>query len=308
MSKRQAPDSNKSSSNKNARLDGWLKGASRHVRNNLSLQKDDAPHHNPGDYSNQKPLHQRSTGVELTDTGVKPIESGVKSIKAEVKTTEIGVKTTEIGVKTTEIGLTPPKTDTQTIVRELKTTETAKPTDPEAKPKCIHIIEETGDIFASRHNALLIHACNCEGSWGGGIAKAFKDHYPAAYSIYNNHCRKSKQSDLPGTALLIPPQPSSKHQREPNANHFIGCIFTSQSKGKKKSSPNQILADTGPSMLDLLNQIAEWNAVKGHRKVGDLIMCKINSGLFNVPWTDSKAVLEELEVGENLIITVVERK
>ncbi|KAL4809305.1 hypothetical protein BDV18DRAFT_131747 [Aspergillus unguis] len=52
------------------------------------------------------------------------------------------------------------------------------------------ITEVEGDLFDAPDNAALIHACNCQGAWGAGIAKVFKKKYPAAFKIYNDYCRK----------------------------------------------------------------------------------------------------------------------
>ncbi|KAK4494213.1 hypothetical protein PRZ48_014511 [Zasmidium cellare] len=174
----------------------------------------------------------------------------------------------------------------------------AKPQDSDEKeepitspPKTLTLPESTGDIFAAPPNTLLIHACNTEGSWGAGIAKAFKDHYPSAYQIYNAHCRKHG-AKLHATALLIPPSETK------GPKHFVGCLFTSRSKGKKRDSPKQILEATGPAMRDLLRRVEECNAERDGEgeSVGEVWMCKINSGLFGVNWEDTRAVLEGIEV------------
>lgn len=50
-------------------------------------------------------------------------------------------------------------------------------------------------------------------------------------------------------------------------------------------------------MMDLLVKVREWDDVHGEEeRVGEVRMCKINSGLFGVPWEKTKAVLEEIEV------------
>nr|KMM72344.1 hypothetical protein CPAG_08641 [Coccidioides posadasii RMSCC 3488] len=86
------------------------------------------------------------------------------------------------------------------------------------------ITETEGDLFDAPENTALIHACNCQGSWGKGIAETFRAKYPAAYRIYRSHCQRylvdgkklsENSKDTPGralrypegTALLIPPQP-----------------------------------------------------------------------------------------------------
>ncbi|KAI6905562.1 hypothetical protein KC318_g12088 [Hortaea werneckii] len=224
---------------------------------------------------------------------------------------------------------------------------------------CLKVVESKGDIFSAPPNTLLIHACNCEGSWGAGIAKAFKTHYPSAYEIYHDHCTSHTPEELIGTALLIPtshggddddddnstqtrttsnrktntttagnkqPNPSEQQRKH---QHFIGCLFTSRSKGaKKRDSPSQILDATGSAMRGLLEQVAkqEFNSkstvgedssstptnhdeednegkkkkkgqkAQGAQVVEEIRMCKINSGLFNVPWEKTKAVIEGIEV------------
>ncbi|EER37976.1 ADP-ribose 1''-phosphate phosphatase [Histoplasma capsulatum H143] len=108
------------------------------------------------------------------------------------------------------------------------------------------ITEIQGDLFDAPEGAALIHACNCQGSWGKGIAATFKEKYPAAYRIFRSHCQQylshpqtwtqtqtetrpipvripgtdpSRQQPralkLPeGTALIIPPQPAD-YQPQP---------------------------------------------------------------------------------------------
>ena len=180
----------------------------------------------------------------------------------------------------------------------------------QASPNTLKIIEESADIFAFPKSTLLIHACNAQGHWSAGIAKAFKDRYPAAYKIYHSHCTKPANAasrHLSGTALLIPPQVHSRDKAEAEAGHFVGCLFTSRGKGRDKDSPATILANTGPAMRDLLSQVEAWNAGDDERKVGDLVMCRINSGLFNVPWEKTKAVLEGIEMTGDVVVTVVEK-
>ncbi|RMX94487.1 hypothetical protein D0867_13837 [Hortaea werneckii] len=221
-----------------------------------------------------------------------------------------------------------------------------------------NIVESKGDIFSAPPNTLLIHACNCEGSWGAGIAKAFKTHYPSAYQTYHAYCTSHTPEELIGTALLIPafrggddnddddstrtgttsnrksktttvgnkqPNPSEQQHKH---QHLIGCLFTSRSKGaKKRDSPSQILDATDSAMRDLLEKVAKQDfnnkstvgedssssptnhddeddegkkkkdqKVQNSPAVEEIRMCKINSGLFNVPWEKTKAVIEGIEV------------
>lgn len=53
-------------------------------------------------------------------------------------------------------------------------------------------------------------------------------------------------------------------------------------------------------MEGLLKQVQLWNekAVEDE-KVGEVRMCKINSGLFAVPWEKTKDVLESIDVSQS---------
>jgi len=155
------------------------------------------------------------------------------------------------------------------------------------------LVEEIeGDIFDAPEGAVLIHACNCQGSWGKGIAKAFKEKYPAAFEVYRSHCRTllsspeytaipnltvmsneppnaghtdSRRLRLPeGTTLLIPPQKGdytldSKNSIQKPMKHWIACLFTSRHYGRKVSTPNDILFNTEHAVEDLKRQLSEWD-------------------------------------------------
>ncbi|KXL50031.1 hypothetical protein M433DRAFT_4314 [Acidomyces richmondensis BFW] len=162
------------------------------------------------------------------------------------------------------------------------------------------LIEETGDIFSAPPNSVLIHACNCQGSWGAGIAEEFKKRYPGAYKEYAAHCKKNMAEDLIGTCFLIPPLEPEDEWRP---KHYIGCLFTSRRYGRSKDNADAILEATTAAMQALLNHLKKWHAkpasTHGTGQPGapaELFMCRINSGKFGVPWARSKAVLENLEI------------
>ena len=187
------------------------------------------------------------------------------------------------------------------------------------------MVESTGDIFNAPPNTLIIHACNCDGSWGAGIAAAFKSLYPKAYAQYANHCDEYSP-ELIDSAQLIPPVDAfeaaasvpeetpddalqfnirAEDQQAKPAKHFIGCLFTSRHYGRRRDSPGRILAATAPAMVDLLRKVNAWNAeAEPGERIGEVRMCKINSGLFAVPWAKTRAVLEEIDVGRSGVKTV----
>ncbi|KAH8892047.1 hypothetical protein GQ53DRAFT_608411, partial [Thozetella sp. PMI_491] len=153
----------------------------------------------------------------------------------------------------------------------------------------VRVTEKTGDLFGAPPNSVLIHACNCAGHWGAGIAAAFRKRYPSAYKAHVAFCEGQTPEQLVGTAQLIPPC-----ELDDSPRHYIGCLFTSRRYGRAKDSPCQIIRATGPAMRDLLEQI---EVVKeSGQSVAEIRMCRINSGLFAVPWEDTKEAIEGLNL------------
>jgi ADP-ribose 1''-phosphate phosphatase len=114
---------------------------------------------------------------------------------------------------------------------------------------------------------------------------------------------------LLGTTFLIPPQHKSALRAEREAQHWIACLFTSEKKGKGKGSKESILAATGEAIEDLLRKVRDVNETADDKSksksdsgdvdhIAEVRMCKINSGLFGVPWEATSEVIEAVEVGE----------
>jgi ADP-ribose 1''-phosphate phosphatase len=136
-----------------------------------------------------------------------------------------------------------------------------------------------GNLFDAPKGSIIIHACNTKGVWGSGIAKSFAVKFNGAYNVYRAECL-AKGSSLLGTCLLIPA-----------GSHTIACLFTSKSYGQFVDKPAMILKSTETALADLIKQ-----------NVGNspLHTCKINSGLFNVPWRDTKALLKA--TGQDFVV------
>jgi ADP-ribose 1''-phosphate phosphatase len=170
----------------------------------------------------------------------------------------------------------------------------------------IALTHHHASLFTAPPNTLLCHATNAQGTWGAGIAAAFKKSYPAAFKIYAAHCAKWPTSSLLGTTFLIPPQETSFSKAEREAKHWIGCLFTSEKKGKGKGSRESILEATGDAVRDLVRRVRDvnedsgTNGTRGGRSrrgaIASVRMCKINSGLFGVPWEATSAVVEGIKV------------
>ncbi|KAI4763629.1 hypothetical protein E4T52_00246 [Aureobasidium sp. EXF-3400] len=170
-----------------------------------------------------------------------------------------------------------------------------KDSSDEEHPK-ITLTERKGDLFDAPANTLLIHACNCVGSWNAGIALAFQKKYPAQYAIYQAHCKSRTPNSLLSTCLIIPPQPNSG-----GPQHWIGCLFTSRKYGRGKDSKDDILDSTDSALQGMLEQLEDLK-----KKPKYVRMCKINSGSFKVPWSETKKLIEALTYKEALHIEVVD--
>lgn len=173
----------------------------------------------------------------------------------------------------------------------------------------ISLTYQKASLFDSPASSLLCHATNAQGSWGAGIAAAFKKNYPAAFKLYAAHCSKWNCSSLLGTTFLIPPQHKSPLKAEREAQHWIACLFTSEKKGKGKGSKESILAATGEAIEDLVRKVKDVNETGDDKaksksgsgdedRIAEVRMCKINSGLFGVPWEATSEVIEAVEIGE----------
>ena len=110
-----------------------------------------------------------------------------------------------------------------------------------------------GDLFLSPGNTILVHACNTQGSWGAGIASAFRSKYPVQFQSYKRHCNERDSAQLIGTCLLLPGNSEEEHD--------IACLFTSRAYGKRKDKPDVILENTRSAVLDLMRQNEKGKAL-----------------------------------------------
>ncbi|KAJ7230719.1 hypothetical protein GGX14DRAFT_411903 [Mycena pura] len=132
-----------------------------------------------------------------------------------------------------------------------------------------------GDLFAApAGRSILVHACNTRGSWGAGIALAFKERYPEAFEEYKAAC-KTHGTALLGTCLLVR-----------GAQHDVACLFTSRDYGRRVDPAPDILAATRLAVADLLEKNIE--------PVKEMHACRFNSERFGVAWEDTEQVLQEL--------------
>ncbi|RCK65043.1 ADP-ribose 1''-phosphate phosphatase [Candida viswanathii] len=140
-----------------------------------------------------------------------------------------------------------------------------------------------GDLFTHAippgKKIILAHACNTQGSWGGGIAAVFRKKFPKANLDYSQYCHV--HHNLLGKSLLIQSdQPSI----------LIACLFTSDFN----QSPHQIVEYTKQSLLDLEKLLSSYNDLETIDGKVVINMPKINAGIFGVPWEDTEEALKKV--------------
>ncbi|KIX07766.1 uncharacterized protein Z518_02420 [Rhinocladiella mackenziei CBS 650.93] len=231
-----------------------------------------------------------------------------------------------------------PNTDNKywSIVRRLLETSDSQASDGRkvdwVKPPGFGILEIEGDIIDAPDRAVIVHAVNCQGVWGCGMAAQLRKQmkFPYAFGVYKDHClRAEKPYDLIGTCLLIEPQPgdySHKMQRvmdkwEPENSlvsgatvdgkrHWIACLFTSVGYGRPNMAANNpgkdpqklILKHTRYALEELRTRLEgfgpsnlneETNWQADDMKPGELWSGKFNSGAFGVDWEMTRDILED---------------
>ena len=119
------------------------------------------------------------------------------------------------------------------------------------------IVIRVGDLFSSAPTgSILVHACNTQGVWGGGIATAFKARFPQAFEIYHATCKEYGDALL-GKTLLIAPQEEDTQANGGGEGYAIACLFTSRKFGKYKDPKNLILQSTNTAIVQLKKLLAQ---------------------------------------------------
>lgn len=144
---------------------------------------------------------------------------------------------------------------------------------------------------------VLVHAVNCKGVWGAGVAKQFALKYPEAYKKYRSECSREisyPENLLGGYGLSCV---SSAPQEM-----WVAWIYTSVEYGSKVSPPNEIVSATHVAIKSL---VACFRRYYNEEWVIHFHSPKMNSGLFKVPWDQTKAVINEVLPQYNNILWTV---
>lgn len=134
-----------------------------------------------------------------------------------------------------------------------------------------------GDLFSDK-TSYLLHACNCQNTWGRGVAATFAKRFPEAYA----HHRTLNASPGDAQIILADTQP-------------VICLLTSFGYGRETDPPRTILQNTEKALYNL--------DIKLHSrdKIISIASPKINAGLFKVPWEDTEKLIEDfLKRNENI--------
>lgn len=132
------------------------------------------------------------------------------------------------------------------------------------------VIYIKGSLFQAPRRSVLVHACNCQGVWGGGIAAEMARHFPDAYDSYRAFC--VKDLPRPGAIKLC-------FERD----YVIGNILTSFDLGGNVDTPNMIIEATERA----LNRLRIFTNAPMYSN-------RFNSGLFKVPWERTEAVIKRV--------------
>lgn len=133
-----------------------------------------------------------------------------------------------------------------------------------------------GDLFKVKENAVLTHACNAQGVWGRGIAALFKKKYPKAFKRYNGFCyaKSEMKTQILGKALIA-------RDTVP-----VGCLITSWHYSPP--DPSMLITEhTEMAAESLITQVQ--TSLPNY----EIHSCKINAGLFKVPWEESEDAIKK---------------
>jgi ADP-ribose 1''-phosphate phosphatase len=146
------------------------------------------------------------------------------------------------------------------------------------------VIHKKMSLFDAPYDSIIVHACNSQGVWGSGIAKAFKEKYPESFKEYSFFCNMANKERGTATGRS---DLSSFHVSEP---HWVGWIVTSHNYGELKDSVEQIKINTTLALQEFCEKVYKAHPRDEYPLI-EVYSNKFNSGLFAVPWSDSELIL-----------------
>lgn len=128
------------------------------------------------------------------------------------------------------------------------------------------------DLLTVKSPAILVHATNCRGVMGTGIAKEFKAQFPVFFAQYAADCRAYGKKLL-GCAGIY---------GDEEEQMAMGCLFTSDGYGKQVDGIEKVLKNTEIALDNMLTSYLLYPIYSN----------KFNSGRFGVPWHRTENVLK----------------
>src|ERR1035437_7212115 len=138
------------------------------------------------------------------------------------------------------------------------------------------IIYKKMSLFSAPKGSFLAHGCNCQGIWGSGIAKEFKERFPTSLEEYSDYCKDRKF------------RPSALGYSSITSENII-CLMTSNSYGRFVDKPHEILVNTTLALQCLIYDLTDLM-----KQDITIYSNKFNSGLFNVPWEQTEYALNRV--------------
>lgn len=145
-----------------------------------------------------------------------------------------------------------------------------------------------GNLFDAPPGVALVQACNCQGSWGSGVAAEFRNNFKYAFLQYQKHCRKHLPKAFRARSILVGSSHSVWDHKKNNMKepYLICSLFTSDKYASFVDSNDMIVAATDKAIAHLLKDPALT-------KVPEIHSPKMNSGLFHVPWELTASIIEK---------------
>ena len=121
---------------------------------------------------------------------------------------------------------------------------------------------------------ILVNPVNCVGVMGAGLAKQFKERWPAYFTEYQQLCEEN----------VIKPGVPTLHQR-PDESNLLICSFPTKSHWKLPS--NLIMVHKGLQALSDYIDGTDWE--------GSIAFPKLGCGLGGLNWSDVNKLIEIFE-------------
>jgi O-acetyl-ADP-ribose deacetylase (regulator of RNase III) len=131
-----------------------------------------------------------------------------------------------------------------------------------------------GDLFQNAFKVeAFAHGCNCQGSMGAGIAKGFRERYPAMFVEFRRRCKAEPREFNPGDCFLW------KAQDRP----WVFNLATQENYWRSRA--------TYQAVEGALIQMRTEADGEGVERIG---MPRIGVGLGGLSWKKVRAIIERL--------------